>query len=51
MRTYPRSCGLGVNIAPWKSISGSLVWARPLVASDFTHAGESRLLFLLRASF
>ena len=51
MSTHPRSYGLGVNIVPWKSVTGSLVWARPLVDSDFTRAGESRLLFLLRASF
>jgi hemolysin activation/secretion protein len=51
LRTHPRSYGLGVDIVPWKSVTGSLVWARPLVDSDFTHAGESRILFLLRASF
>jgi hemolysin activation/secretion protein len=51
MRMHPRSWGLGVDLAPWKNITGSLTWARPLVDGDFTHAGESRLLFLLRASF
>jgi hemolysin activation/secretion protein len=50
-RTYPRSFGFGADLVPWKGITGSLVWARPLVTASSTHAGDSRLLFLLRASF
>jgi hypothetical protein len=48
---HPRSWGLGVDLVPWKSVTGSLVWARPLVNAAITQAGESRILFLLRASF
>jgi hemolysin activation/secretion protein len=51
MHMHPRSWGLGVDLVPWKSVTGSLVWARPLVNAAITQAGESRILFLLRASF
>ena len=51
MSMHPRSWGLGVDLAPWKHITGSLVWARPLVSADATRAGESRLLFLVRGTF
>ena len=51
MHMHPRSWGIGIGLAPLKNLTGSLVWARPLVDGDFTHAGESRILFLLRASF
>jgi hemolysin activation/secretion protein len=50
-RMHPRSWGFGVDLAPWKSVSGSLVWARPLVSASTTQAGESRVLFLVRGSF
>jgi hemolysin activation/secretion protein len=50
-QAHPRSWGIGVDLVPWKNITGSLVWARPLVSTDFTRAGESRILFLLRGSF
>ena len=51
MHMHPRSWGIGIGLAPLKNLTASLVWARPLVDGDFTHAGESRILFLLRASF
>jgi hemolysin activation/secretion protein len=50
-RMHPRSWGFGVDLAPWKSVTGSLVWARPLVSASTTQAGDSRVLFLLRGSF
>jgi len=51
MHSHPRSWGIGVDLAPWKGVTGSLVWARPLVSADVTRAGESRILFLVRGSF
>jgi hemolysin activation/secretion protein len=48
--SHPRSFGVGVDLVPWKAITGSLVWARPLVTAGTTQEGESRLLFLLRGS-
>jgi len=48
---HPRSWGIGIGLAPLKNLTASLVWARPLVDGDFTHAGESRILFVLRTSF
>ena len=51
MHSHPRSWGIGVDLAPWKSVTGSLVCARPLVSTDVTRAGESRILFLVRGSF
>jgi hemolysin activation/secretion protein len=51
LHMHPRSWGFGVDLVPLKSITGSLVWARPLVTAEVTQAGESRILFLLRASF
>lgn len=50
-QAHPRSWGIGVDLVPRKNITGSLVWARPLVSTDFTRADESRILFLLRGSF
>jgi hemolysin activation/secretion protein len=51
MRLHPRSWGTGVDLLPGKSITASLVWARPLVTASTTQAGESRVLFLVRGSF
>jgi len=51
MRMHARSWGLGVDLVPWKHITGSLVWARPLVTASTTQAGDSRVLFLLRGTF
>jgi hemolysin activation/secretion protein len=51
LRAHPRSWGFGVDLFPWKTIAGSLVWARPLVTASTTQAGDSRILFLLRGSF
>jgi hemolysin activation/secretion protein len=51
MRTHPRSWGVGADLVPWKGVTGSLVWARPLVTTASTRAGESRVLFLLRGAF
>jgi hemolysin activation/secretion protein len=48
---HPRSVGLGIDIQAWKRVSGALTWARALTDSDFTRENESRLLFLVRASF
>jgi hemolysin activation/secretion protein len=50
-RMHPRSWGIGVDLLPGRSVTGSLVLARPLVTASTTQAGESRLLFLLRGSF
>lgn len=51
MTMHPRSWGLGVDLLAWKHLSAALTWARPLASADVTHAGETRLLFLARASF
>ncbi len=51
MTMHPRSWGLGIDILAWKHLSGALTWARPWASADVTHAGETRLLFLVRASF
>jgi hemolysin activation/secretion protein len=48
---HPRSVGLGMDLVAWKRLSGTLTWARPLADADFTRENETRLLFLLRASF
>jgi hemolysin activation/secretion protein len=50
-RAHPRSWGFGVDVFPWKTITGSIVWARPLVTASSTQAGDSRILFLLRGAF
>jgi hemolysin activation/secretion protein len=51
MTMHPRSWGLGVDLLAWKHLSGALTWARPWASADVTHAGETRLLFLVRSSF
>jgi len=51
LRTHPRSWGLGVDLLPGRSVTASLVWARPLVTASTTQAGESRVLFLVRGTF
>jgi hemolysin activation/secretion protein len=51
LRVHPRSWGFGADLFPWKSVSAAVVWARPLVSTATTQAGDSRLLFLLRGSF
>lgn len=50
-RVHPRSYGIGADVAPWKSLSASLIWARALVSASATQAGDSRVLFVVRASF
>jgi hemolysin activation/secretion protein len=51
MTMHPRSWGLGMDLLAWKHLSAALTWARPWASADVTHAGETRLLFLVRASF
>lgn len=51
LRVHPRSWGFGADLFPWKTVSASIVWARPLVSASSTQAGDSRILFLLRGSF
>ena len=51
LRVHPRSWGFGADLFPWKTVSASIVWARPLVTASSTQAGDSRILFLLRGSF
>jgi hemolysin activation/secretion protein len=51
MRMHPRSWGFGVDLWPGRKLTGSLVWAHPLVSASATRADESRLLFLLRGTF
>jgi hemolysin activation/secretion protein len=51
VRAHPRSWGFGVDLFPGKAITGSVVWAHPLVSANTTQAGDSRILFLLRGSF
>jgi hemolysin activation/secretion protein len=46
-----RSFGAGLDILPGQWLTGSLSWAYALDASSVTHAGDSRVLFLLRSSF
>jgi hemolysin activation/secretion protein len=48
---HPRSWGFGLDVSPMKNLTGSLVWARPMVSASTTQAGETRILFLLRGTF
>jgi hemolysin activation/secretion protein len=48
---HPRSWGFGTDLFPWKTMSAAVVWARPMVTTGVTHAGDSRVLFLLRGTF
>jgi len=49
--TELRSWGLGLDLLPAQHVTGSLTWARPLTAGSRTHAGDSRYLFVVRATF
>ena len=49
--TVLRSWGAGLDVLPGRSITGSLVWADPLVDGPRTPQGEARFLFLVRGSF
>jgi hemolysin activation/secretion protein len=51
LRQRPRSWGLGVDLLPANKLTGSLVWARPLVSAAATRANDARLLFLVRGTF
>jgi hemolysin activation/secretion protein len=46
-----RSWGVGVGLAAIGFAEGTLSWARPLLAVGRTEAGDSRLLFRLRAAW
>lgn len=46
-----RSFGGGLDLLPGQRLTGSLSWARVLDAAIATHAGDSRVLFLVRGSF
>jgi hemolysin activation/secretion protein len=46
-----RSWGAGFDLLPGQKITGSLTWAKPLTAATVTRAGDSKFLFILRASF
>jgi hemolysin activation/secretion protein len=46
-----RGVGAGLDVLPGQWLTGSLSWAYALDTSSATHAGDSRVLFLVRSSF
>ncbi len=46
-----RSWGAGVKLAAYESLTGLLTWAYPLVDATRTHAGDSRILFVVRSTW
>ncbi|HEY5101401.1 MAG TPA: ShlB/FhaC/HecB family hemolysin secretion/activation protein [Steroidobacteraceae bacterium] len=51
LRLHARSWGFGADLFPWKTVGAAVVWARPLVTTGATQAGDSRILFLVRGTF
>jgi hemolysin activation/secretion protein len=49
--TNLRSWGVGLGVAAFGFAEGTLSWARPLLAAGRTEAGDSRILFRLRAAW
>ncbi len=45
------SAGIGINLFPGHWYSGMLTWADPFRDATYTKAGQSRWLFMVRASF
>ncbi|MEJ0005164.1 MAG: ShlB/FhaC/HecB family hemolysin secretion/activation protein [Steroidobacteraceae bacterium] len=45
------SYGVGFDLLPGERLSGALTWARAQRAASVTHAGDSRVLFVVRGSF
>jgi hemolysin activation/secretion protein len=45
------STGAGLHLLPGKPINGVLTWADPLRNGPNTRHGDSRVLFVVRASF
>jgi hemolysin activation/secretion protein len=45
------SYGIGVNLGFTTWISTSLTWASPLMDAGRTHAGDSRVLFVVRSAW
>jgi hemolysin activation/secretion protein len=46
-----RSYGVGLDLLPGQKVTGAVTWARPLTDASSTHAGDNRVLFLVRGSF
>jgi hemolysin activation/secretion protein len=46
-----RSWGLGLDLLPGEKVTGTLTYAHVLDTAGVTHAGSSRVLFVLRGSF
>jgi len=46
-----RSFGGGLDLLPGQKVTGSLSWAHVLDTASVTHAGDARVLFLVRGSF
>jgi hemolysin activation/secretion protein len=46
-----RSVGLGLDVLPGQKVTGSVSWAHVFDTASATHAGDSRVLFLMRGSF
>jgi hemolysin activation/secretion protein len=46
-----RSYGAGLDLLPGQKLTGSLSWARVIDSASVTHAGDSRVLFLVRGTF
>ena len=49
--TELRGAGAGLDVLPGQWLTGSFSWAYAFDTSSATHAGDSRVLFLLRSSF
>jgi hemolysin activation/secretion protein len=46
-----RSWGFGFDVLPGQKVTAALTWAKVLDTASVTHAGNSRVLFVLRGSF
>jgi hemolysin activation/secretion protein len=46
-----RSWGLGLDVLPGEKVTGSVTYAHALDTASVTHAGSSRVLFVLRGGF
>ena len=46
-----RSIGAGLDLLPGQKLTGTLTWAYAIDTASATHAGDSRVLFLIHGSF
>jgi hemolysin activation/secretion protein len=46
-----RSVGAGLDVLPGQKLTGTLTWAYAIDTASATHAGDSRVLFVIHGSF